>query len=138
MTLGLSAFNCILSVNTGSLTVVAGVRDLDWSGLNNPSEDVTAHDDTWATKIGTVPDGGEITFDLNYAPANTVHKAIRDSLIAGTSLPWQLEFPDLTTESKVAFNALVTSFNVSGAVRGSLTASVTLAITGVVTPTDGS
>lgn len=35
---------------------------------------VTAHDDTWATKIAGIPDAGQLSFTVSYDPADAIHE----------------------------------------------------------------
>lgn len=35
---------------------------------------VTAHDDTWATKLAGIPDAGQVSFTVSYDPADAIHE----------------------------------------------------------------
>lgn len=139
MTLAINSHGAQLKVSISSTyQVVGGVTNLSGPGFENPVEDVTAHDDVWATKISTVPDGGELTVELNLTPENTYQHYLWNALVAGTAELFELHFTDLGTPTKQGFSAIVTSFNPENPVRGRISATITLAITGAVTQTPGS
>lgn len=35
---------------------------------------VTAHDDTWATKVPGIPDAGQMSFTVSYDPSDAIHE----------------------------------------------------------------
>lgn len=140
MTLALNAHGARLYVNSGSLVLIGGITNISGPGFENPVEDVTAHDDVWATKISTVPDGGEVTIELNLTPENANQHYLWDRLVAGTSHVFEMMFNDYSgsTDTHYNFTAFVTAFNPENPVRGRISATITLAITGAVTQDAGS
>lgn len=133
----LSAFGTLLKLGDGAtneaFTTIAEVRDISGPSLAMDAVEVTSHSSTSAYRefIGGLLDGGEVTFDVNFLPANATHSysagLIKD-LHGRTKRNFQIIWPGTTTWS---FAAFVTKFEPSAAVDGALSASVTLKITGV-------
>lgn len=120
-------------------TAIAQVDNITGPGLKLNTLDVTNHDSTggWQEFIGGLKDGGDVKLDINYDPAGATHKAAAGGLLtdltAGTALAYALKFPDAATTTWT-FSAIVTSFEPKAPANNKLTASVTLKVTGVVTP----
>lgn len=115
-------------------TTIAEVMDIT-TGESLRTAETTAHDGTgWAEHIGTILEGGEITFSLNFNAAATQGFAtgLRADMVARTKRNFQLLIP--TTVNKTgSFAALVTAFPLNLPVDGALTADVTLLVTSTVT-----
>lgn len=114
---------------------VAAITNIGGPSLSLDTEDVTSHDSTeaWEEVVATILRSGEVTLDLIYDPAAATHKNASGGLLydltSRTSTTYSIKFSDtaLTTWS---FTAYVTGFEPSMPHDGSLTASVTLKITG--------
>ena len=131
-----AAFGTTLYRGTsGGGTAYVNVMDISGPGLSADTEDVTSHDSTgaWEEVIVTILRSGEVTFDIAYDPANATHKNAAGGLIADfvsrASTTFTLVFPD-TGATEWAFTAFVTGFEPTAPVGGSLTASVTMKLTG--------
>ncbi len=79
-------------------------------------------------------DGGEVTLEINYAPANATHKNASGGLLAeylgnDNTRNWKLIFSD-AANTEWAFTGFVKSFEVSAPVDDLLTASVTIKVSG--------
>ncbi len=135
-TVATASFGTLLKIDQGGggLTTIAEVTDINGPGLSLATADVTNQSSPggWREKIGTVLDGGEVTFDLNYAPTaasvNATTGLIAD-FKAKTVRSFTVTFTD-AGNTVWAFTALVTNFTPSEPVDGALTASVTLKVTG--------
>lgn len=143
MTSAISSFGTLLKIGDGgateSFTTIAEVKDIDGPSLEQGTEEVTTHSSTagWREFIGTLLDGGEITFDVNLIIAGATHDAstgLIADLVAKTVRNFQLVFPDDATTTW-EFAALVTSFAIGAPVEGGLGASITLKLTGQPTLT---
>lgn len=53
--------------------------------LENPSIDTTTLSSTWRTSQGTVPDGGEITFTVQFDASSTTHSTLVSSLLTAAT-----------------------------------------------------
>jgi predicted secreted protein len=62
--------------NAGAVfTTIANVTNISGPSRSRETIDVTAHDspDGWMEFIGGLKDGGEVSLDINYDPAETTH-----------------------------------------------------------------
>ena len=126
----MAKFAALGTTLTKGTELIANVSNISGPTISLGIENNTTHDDTWATKVGTVPDGGEITLELEFDPTHASHTALLTDLAAKTVDDYTLEFPDATTWT---LPAIVSAFSPSAPVAGKLTASVTFTISG--TPT---
>ncbi len=135
----LSSFGTLLKVGDGAtptenFTTIAEVRDISGPKLEQETEEVTSHGSPggWKEYVGTLLSAGEVTFDLNFVPTEATHNP-STGLIADlknrVKRNFQLVFPDASTTTW-AFTALVTGFEPDEPVAGSLSAAVTLQVTG--------
>lgn len=114
---------------------IAAVTNISGPGLSLDTEDVTSHDSTeaWEEVVATILRSGEVTLDLIYDPAAATHKNASGGLLydmtTRASTTYSITFPD-TAASVWSFTAFVVGFEPSMPHDGSLTASVTLKITG--------
>jgi predicted secreted protein len=105
------------------------VTNVGGPGLARDTYDVTAHDspDQWREFIGGLKDGGEVSLDINYDPAD------HDSLVADfdDSAPrnYELAFPT-TPETVWGLSLILTGFEPAGPHDDKLTATVTFKVTG--------
>lgn len=140
-TSAISSFGTLLKKGDGGspevFTTIAEVLDIEGPDESLETEDVTSHDSTsgWVEKIGTLLDGGEVSFEVNFVPTNATHDSttgLRADMINRTRRNFQMVLPDAGTTT-YAFAALVTNVKPSEPVKGALRAEVTLEISGVVT-----
>ena len=115
--------------------VYAQVSNISGPGLSLDTEDVTSHDSTgaWEEVVGTILRSGEITMDIVYDPAGPTHANVANGLLADLIARTVIATFHLTFSDAVTiwdFSALVTGFEPSAPVGGSLTASVKFKLTG--------
>lgn len=84
--------------------------------------------------VDTVWAAGEVTAELLYDPAASTHRRLFTLLKARTVESWKIIYPDGSTGTEHAFSARVIGLTHDGAVAEGLKATVTLQITGTVTP----
>lgn len=134
----ISAFGTLLKIGDGgdpeNFTTIANVYDIRGPELELRTAEVTSHSSTggWAEYVGTILDGGQVTFDIGYDPADSTHDAttgLINDMENRTSRNFKVVFPD-TGNTEWSFTALVTGFAPDAPVDGELRASVTLKITG--------
>lgn len=134
-----SSFGTVLKRGDGAsptelFTALAYVRDIKGPTRSLGTEDVTAHDSAAATFVATILDNGEVTFDIGYDPANTGHAGVISDMTGKTCRNWELVLTD-TGAASYKFAAFVTKFELDLKVKGSITASLTLKISGAITIT---
>ncbi len=130
----ISAFGTELYMNS---SLVAGVKSISGPGLSADTEDVTTHDQAhfWEEQIVTILRSGEATIDLVYDPADASQVDVLAELVGRDEAPFEVRFPD-TAQTMWSFNAFVTGFEPSAPVDGSLTASMTIKLSGDLTLDD--
>lgn len=134
-----SSLGTTLKIGNGAttevFTAVGELRDVKGPTRSLGTEDVTHHGSAAAEFVATVLDNGEVTFDMNYDPADTIHAQIIDDMEDRTLRKFELTYTD-DGDAKAAFSAFITKFETDMKVKGALTASITLKISGavVITP----
>lgn len=117
-------------------TKIAEIKDFSGPKLSLGTEETNSHDSasSWKTRIPTMLDGGEITFDINYSPANSTHSmtaGLLKKMVDRTNVNWKIIMPD-TGDCTWTFSGYVTGFEVDAPVEGVLGASVTITINGAI------
>lgn len=131
------ALGTTIAVDTtgGSTTYTTIGQVLSIEGPSNEvgSVETTNLSSTRKTYRPTLPDGGELTFELEYDPSDTAgHKFLRGLADAPQVLSWQVGYP-LSPVVKDTFQGFLTKFAPSaGGPEENLTASVTIKVTGAV------
>lgn len=120
-----------------SFTTIAEVRTLTGPSSTMSPIDVTNHQSTsgWREFVAGLLDGGQVTMEVNYLPANATHNASAGFLNTfenKTSRNFLLRFPD-AAGTTWAFTGFFDSVTPTAPIDGALTASVSIKITGVVT-----
>lgn len=88
------------------------------------------------TYLPGLPDGGDLSFDLNFDAADATHTYLRSLADTLAVLTWQVSYPTLPKATLDTFSGFLTEFKPSGGGADELiTASVTIAITGAITTT---
>lgn len=119
---------------TENFTTIAEVTNLSGPSLSSEPLDVTHHGSPsgWREFIGGLKDGGEITAEANYIPADPTQDGatgVLKALKAQSIDNYKLIFPD-SANTEFLFAALVTGFEPSAPVDGKLAKSTTFKITG--------
>ena len=138
MTNAISSFGTLLKIGDGgateTFTTIAEVQDISGPSFSLDTAEVTSHSSAggWKEYIGTLVDGGEVSFDINFLPTETTHgysAGLLKDLVNKTVRNFQLVFPDASSTTW-QFAALVTKFETSEPYGDKLSASVTLKLTG--------
>ncbi len=142
MTDAISSFGTFLKKGDGAspteaFATIAEVGDIDGPDMSLDTEDVTNHDSTngWSEHIGTILNGGEVGFSLNFIPTEPTQggtTGLQADMRSRTLRNFQLVYPD-PGGSGYEFKALVTGFKPKAPVKGKLSADVKLKISGPVT-----
>jgi len=112
-------------------TTIAEVTNIDGPGLTRDTFVTTYHGGTWQEAVAGLPDGGEISIDLNWLPANTTQTVLHNDMTA-TAQTYNLLFTDAATTTWT-FTALVTAFSPAAPVDGKLSATATFKLTDAIT-----
>lgn len=134
-----SSFGTYLKIGDGATSetfaTIAEVLDIKGPSMSLETEDVTSHDSTdgWVERIGTLLDGGEISFEMNWLPANVTQSYTTSGLLldmtARTKRNFQLVVPAASSLTWT-IPALVTKFEPDLKVKGVQRASITLQVSG--------
>lgn len=136
-----SSFGTFLKIGDGlspeTFATVVNVGDIDGPDMSLDTEEITNHGSLngWSEHIGTILNGGEVGFPINFLPTDPTHDmntGLQADMINRTVRNFQLVYPD-PGGNGYAFAALVTGFKPGAAVKGKLTADVKLKISGPVT-----
>lgn len=129
------AFGAKLQIKDTTFKDVAGVRDISGPGMSADTVDVTTHDstDAWEEYLKGTKNPGELSFDLVWDPTETAMQAELLTAMASDPDDDPEEFRVIfnTATAKIwEFKGYVTSFEPSLPVKGEVSASVTIKITG--------
>lgn len=113
---------------SASLTTVAQVRSIDTDG-SNQAIDVTDLDDSAREFVSGIYDGGEVTIELVYDPANAQVIQMRTDWKAGTIVAAQVTVAAATR----AFSAIIIGLRESLAEGGAIMGTFTFKVTGAIT-----
>lgn len=124
-----------LSISAVYTTIAQIVRFTPPSRQMGTVETTIITDDD-RTFMATIRSGGQVSFMIEWDPANATHQQLQTIFEAGTAGAWRIVFND-SGACEADFSAIVTDFpwdelNVDGVVARSITLQVTGAIT--VTP----
>jgi predicted secreted protein len=130
---GINGFGTQLRRGDGAtpevFTALANITGLTPPGLSRDTIDVTTHGspNAWKEFIGGLKDGGEVSVDVNYDPAD------HDSLIADFNdrdpRSWQVVFPD-PAATTWTFEAILTGFEPDAPYDDKLAASLKWKVSG--------
>jgi hypothetical protein len=136
----LSSFGTFLKIGDGgspeTFATIANVGDIDGPDLSLETDDVTSHSsDGWSEHIGTILNGGDVSFPINYVPSEATHNlttGLQADMINRVKRNFQLVYPD-PGGNGYQFTAFVNGFKAKAPVKGALRADVKLKISGAVT-----
>ncbi|MEV4672165.1 phage tail tube protein [Actinomadura sp. NPDC049382] len=139
---GIDGFGTALQRGDGAtptevFTTIANVTSINPPSMERETLDVTAHDTAngWREFVGGLKDGGEVSADVNYDPAE--HDVLVADFDDENPRNYRIVFPDpdATTWS---FSAILTGFEPEAPFDDKLAASLTWKVTGKPTLTDES
>jgi hypothetical protein len=94
-----------MSDGSGNYTKVAEIKSFQPASLSRDTLDATSHDSTVKEYIGSLVDGGEVTFNINYIPTNTSQENLRDNLADGDdAVSFLISYSDYGTSQTVTFD----------------------------------
>lgn len=112
-----------------TFTPVANVTSITPPGLSRETIDVTAHDspDGWMEFLGGLKDGGEVSIEVNYDPAE--HDTLASDLEDDAPRNYQVQFPD-QGQTTWQFAAIMTGFEPEAPYDDKLSATLTFKVSG--------
>lgn len=133
---GLDGFGTELRRGNGDIdpgpetfTAIAESTNISGPGLSRETIDTTSHQSPgqWMEFLGGLKDGGEVSIDINYDPAE--HDTLVADFDATAPINYQLAWPT-TPETVWGFPAILTGFEPEGPYDDKLAASLTFKVTG--------
>ncbi len=114
---------------------IASVVSISGPSLSLDTADVTAHDSTgaWEEHVPTILRSGDVSFDVNFDPADDTHITGEGLLEYITERDLRVFDLVLPNGDEILFSGYVTGHEPSAPHDGALTASVTIKPTGAVT-----
>lgn len=135
-----AAINTLLQVSAGgspeSWVTIAGISSINGPSFNVEVQDVTTHSNAlpWRSKIPTLLDAGELSFDLFFDPSESSHSENSNGIVAlflnRVKTRWRLKFPPPNNTSYFICEGFCSRFEMQEPVDGVLTASCTITWTG--------
>jgi len=127
-----NAFGTVLKI---AGTAVAEVTSISAPSISRDTIETTHHGsvDGHREFLPGLSDGGEVSLDINWNPADASHAAIYATFTSSANQAYSVMFPNLW---ELTFNGMVTGFDATAPIDDRLTASVTIKVTGKVTLTD--
>lgn len=129
------AINAFGTTITRDAVEIAYVTNIGGPGFSRNTIDATHHKSPamWAQFIKGIKDGGEVSLDLNFDPANATHNAATGVLADFEDdvniSNWVITFPD-TAGTQWSFPGIVTGFEPAEPFDDKLSASVTIKVAG--------
>ena len=136
--MAMDAYQTLFQIGTGTTTTlatVAEVRSIDGPGYSRTMLETSSMDSTsqHRTFIYGFADGGEISLEVEYTPANTTHQELTDAITNKDVKYFAINWPDSGTSSNFSGQCLVSRFAPTANYDGVLMARVDLKVTGVLT-----
>lgn len=119
-------------VSPNAYQAISEVSTIDGPGGSATVIDVTDLDSTAREKRLGLNDEGQLSFTINYIPADVQHALLRTTRANRTLASFKLIFTD-SPQTTWTFSAYVNGFTVSNSVDGVTQANVTLEISGSIT-----
>jgi len=116
----------------GSFTPIAEVRSFTGPGGTATVIDATTLSSTGKEKVLGLMDEGNISLEMNFAPADPGQVQLRSDRAAQTRRNYRITFSD-AAHTTATFLAFVSQYTVSGGVDALSTLAVTLEITNAIT-----
>lgn len=91
-------------------TIIPEVTRINGPNEVAPQVEVTHFQSTAVERISSLPDVGQVTFDVNLLPANALHQQLRSDLRDGVLRNYELQYSD-SPQTTDSFTARVTSIS---------------------------
>lgn len=118
---------------TAAYTTLAEVTEISGPTMEVGTVETTHLSSTTREFLPTIPDGGEITFDIEYDSDDTSHQILTGLMTTPAIAYWQVVMSD-GTAANFSFAGILTGFEPGGfTVDDVVTASCSIKVTGDVT-----
>ncbi len=130
---GINGFGTIINRGDGgspeTFTPIANCTGITPPGMSRDTIDVTTHGspDAWKEYLGTLKDGGEVSVDVNYDPAQ--HDQFTADFDDPAPRTYQIVFPD-PASTTWEFEAILTGFAPDAPYDDKLSANLTWQVSG--------
>lgn len=121
-----------VNASSGATVAIAQVKEISGPNRSVGTVESTNLSSTSRTFLTTIPDGGEVTFTVQFDPTEATHVTL-DTLAKtpDDTVAWLIT---LTNADTIGFSGLLTGYNVTGmGVDGLLECEITIKVTGDVT-----
>lgn len=120
---------------TGSYTDLAFVGDFNGPDISIETTDVTTHDsaDNFNEFLAGIADGGEIAFEVQFDPTLAAHETLYNAVAARLKHNFYVKLPGWVSTGGGgywAFAGVFTKMSIGLTVKGSVTASMTIKVSG--------
>lgn len=116
-------------------TLIGQIQSITPFNASSEPIETTDLDQSWKTYIGSIKDGGSLTFVLNWDADASVHGTLWSKYTGQAVETFLVTFTN-TGASTAGFDGVITGFQVgSAAVNNIVTATLTVKISGAVTVT---
>lgn len=125
-----------LGGETPTYSVISQVLSIEGASNEVGSIETTHLQSARKTYRPGLPDGGEVSFEVEYDPSDPDHKFLRGLADEPEILSWQVSYPTEPKATLDTFDGFLTGFTPSaGGAEENLTASITIKVTGPVVTT---
>lgn len=135
---GTSGFGTLLKVGNGgspteTFAAIAEVKSISGPQISMEFIDATHMESPsgYREVLPSFKDGGEVSFDVNFLPANSTQTGLTTDFENQTLRNFKIVWPD-AAPTTWAFSAYITGFQPNASIDDVLSASVTLKISGAV------
>lgn len=121
---------------TPTYTEISQVLSIEGASNEVGSVETTHLKSTRKTYRPGLPDGGEVSFEIEYDPADAEHVWLRSLADAPAVKSWRISYPTQPKATLDTFDGFLTAFGPSaGGAEENLSASITIKVTGPVVTT---
>lgn len=120
------------SPGAGTYTTLGQVRNISGPTQQADEVETTSHDDSgdFRVFIRGLIDGGTVSAEINFDPADVKHQEMLSDLATGTGANWRIRWSQMTPVHRFTFPAFVQSFPLTNPTDAQLGATLTLRVTG--------
>ena len=122
-------------LQTGTYVALTNLNDITGPEVSVEPIDVTTHDsaDGFGESIPGLADGGEVSFEMQFDPSSVAHETLYADVAARQMHNWRLQLPGFastTAGGYVQFAGFLTKVGMGLPVKGSITAPISIKVSG--------
>lgn len=120
---------------SGTPTLIGQIQSITPFTATGEAVETTDLDQTWKSYIGSILDGGTLTFVLNWDADNSMHGTVWTKFTGQAVESFTVTFVNAGA-STAAFSGVITGFNIGAAQTNNIVqATITVKVTGAITVT---